>query len=285
MPLSSRGDRPLGELAEERIDDRRGFLGIARLEDRPGRPELVLRVEVPLPQGVLEVLPAEGLLIGQHQRHAVPGLGLGHARELGRGLLEVAQAPCARSLACGARAGSAFAPAGAADRGPGPTAPGRWPPGTGGPSPGTAAPPRRARPGRGARPSRIGPGRPASRGPSPPPRRAGPSPRSCSPAARPRARAARRRSPSGSDRAAGGTGDGRRRSGRPGGRLSVPSMTSGRSPPGRRRSPRPERRRRPCLARDPLGDREASTRWVCSRSWLSRVTRPAATSGATMPGP
>ena len=85
------GDGPLGELAEERIDDRRGLLGIAGLEDGPGGPELVLRVEVPLPQGVLEVLAAQGLFIRQHQRHAVPGLGLGDARELGRGLLEMAQ--------------------------------------------------------------------------------------------------------------------------------------------------------------------------------------------------
>ncbi len=89
------GKRALLDLAEHRLDDRLGLFGIAGLEDRPGGPELVLRVEHALrlralePQGVLEVLAAEVLLLRQHQRDAVLRLGLGDVGQAGGGQLEV----------------------------------------------------------------------------------------------------------------------------------------------------------------------------------------------------
>ncbi len=55
---------PLLDLAEHRLHDRLGLLGITGLEDRPGGPELVLRLQAAEPQRVLEILAAEVLLLG-----------------------------------------------------------------------------------------------------------------------------------------------------------------------------------------------------------------------------
>ena len=176
-PSSSRGCRPLGDLVEQAVDDRLGLLGIARLDDRPGRPDLVLGVEVALPHRVLEVLPAQGLLLREDQGDAVAGLGLGDVGELGRGDLEVAQGAGAELGLLGRRAGSAFSPA-CGRRGRRPTAPGRSPPGTGAPAPGTRLDEaiRALMCGR----RLVEPGRVVLRSPGPSrrPRRAGPSPRS-----------------------------------------------------------------------------------------------------------
>ena len=90
-PTQVRGQRSQLELSEQRLDDRLGFLGIARLKDRPCRPELVLRIEVALPQSRLQVLAAQALLLAEHQGHAITRLGLGQPGKLLRGLLQVTQ--------------------------------------------------------------------------------------------------------------------------------------------------------------------------------------------------
>lgn len=82
--LQLRGNRPLGKLAESRFEDRFGLLGIARLENRPGRPELILGLEVAHPKSVLEILPAQALFLVENQRHPITSLRLGKRGKMRR---------------------------------------------------------------------------------------------------------------------------------------------------------------------------------------------------------
>ena len=84
MPFSSGGNCPLRKLAKERFEDRFGLLGITRLENRPGRPELILGLEVAHPKSVLEILPSQALFLVENQRNPITSLRLGKRGKMGR---------------------------------------------------------------------------------------------------------------------------------------------------------------------------------------------------------
>ena len=92
----SRG-RSLGDLLEQGGDDGLGLLGIAGLEDRPGCPELILRVQAAEPKGCLQELAAQGLLAGQDQGDSVACLGFGDIGQLTGGELQVLERAGAES--------------------------------------------------------------------------------------------------------------------------------------------------------------------------------------------
>ena len=84
-------NRALGKLSEQRFYDWLGLLGITRLEDRPGCPELVLGLEAAHPQGVLKILPSQALFLVEYQRNPISSLRLGQRGKLGRSDFQVAQ--------------------------------------------------------------------------------------------------------------------------------------------------------------------------------------------------